>query len=226
MTANEFFHFSHVLAFAVVLAVDLPAFHAVRLAAATGATADMKLMAARIARWANVLSSAGVALLLPLGVAIAIESGVYTLADPAYLTATWIIGLGWLALIVVAEATGGALGERLYTFEIWVRALIGLGNVYDAVVGFMGTGMIQTRWLATKVLLLGVILLASAWARAKLRPVRAALKALNPMSALADKFDQPTALAVSAVLARVRPAVHATWLMLLIAAWMGINKSF
>jgi hypothetical protein len=90
----------------------------------------------------------------------------------------------------------------------------------------MGTGMIQTRWLATKVLLLGVILLASAWARAKLRPVRAALKALNPMSALADKFDQPTALAVSAALARVRPAVHATWLMLLIAAWMGINKSF
>ncbi|MDX2142415.1 MAG: hypothetical protein SFV19_03580 [Rhodospirillaceae bacterium] len=226
MTANEFFHFSHVLAFAVVMAVDLPAFYAVRLATATGANADMKLMAARIARWANALSSAAVALLLPLGVAIAIEIGVYTLTDPAYLTATWIIGLGWFALIIVAEASGGGLGERLYTIEIWVRALIGLGNIYDAVVGFMGTGMIQTHWLATKVLLLGLILLASAWARAKLRPVRTALKALNPMSAIAGKFDEPTALAVTAALGRVRPAIHATWLMLLIAAWMGINKSF
>ncbi len=227
MTANDFFHYAHVLAFAVILAVDIPAFYAAKLAAAPRASIDARLLAARVARFGNMLSSAALILILPVGVEIATTLGVYRLTNEVAITITWVISFAWLALWVVAEMMGAStLGTKLYTIEIWVRVIIGLGNVYDAIIGFMGTGLIETKWLATKVLLLGLVLVASGMARARLRPVRAALGSINPLSAQYATWDARTAQAVIDALKRTRPMIHATWLMVLIAAWMGVTKSW
>ncbi|MSO97828.1 MAG: hypothetical protein EXR11_06375 [Rhodospirillaceae bacterium] len=227
MTSIDFFHFAHVFAFALIVGVDMPAFYAAKRASVFGTLPTVRILAARTASWCNAISSAALALLLPLGVVIGIDLGVYTLTDPGYLTATWIIGLGWFALVV---ATGvlkqRGLGEILYTIEIWVRAIIGLGTIYDGIVGFMGTGMVQANWLALKVLLLGLMLVVSALVRSRLRPVRAALAGLDPMSALNATWDDKTAQTMTDSLNRLRPLAHSILFMALIAAWMGINKSW
>jgi hypothetical protein len=225
MDSMHWFHFLHVFAFAVVVMVDLPAFYAVRRAAEPRAPAGTVLLAAQLARWTTALSGFALVLFLPLGVEMGIDLGAYTLKSGAWLTATWIVSLVWLALAVAAAINGASdLGRRLYTIEIWVRGLIGLGNIYDGAVGFGGDGLIHGDWLALKILLFGIALLASAWVRAKMRPVREALAAINPLSAQRSTFDAATAAQVSAQLARIRPGVHTIWLVCLIAAWMGINK--
>ncbi|MBM3515597.1 MAG: hypothetical protein FJX59_18060 [Alphaproteobacteria bacterium] len=227
MTSMFWFHFLHVVAFAVVVTVDLPAFYAARRAAEPRAPAGSVLLAAQIMRWTTALSGIALVLFMPLGVELGIDLGVYDLMAPGWLTATWAVSLAWLALVIFAGLQGtSALGRRLYTVEIWVRAIIGLGNVYDGAVGFGGEGLIHGDWLALKIFLFGIALLASAWVRAKLRPVREALGAINPLSAQMSTFDRQTASNISALLSKARPGVHTIWLVCLIAAWMGINKPF
>ena len=112
-------------------------------------------------------------LLLPLGVHIATHIGVYTLMLDTWLYATWVVGAVWLAIAVMSEITSNStMARRIYKSECVLRIVIGLGNVYDAVVGFMGTGMIQTNWLATKILLFGLILVISGWIRWQTQTVR------------------------------------------------------
>jgi hypothetical protein len=220
MDSQQVFHFLHVVAFALVVTVDVPAFFAARKAAAPRAPAGTVLLAAQVMRWTTAISGFALALFLPLGVEMAVNIGVYDLKSPVWLIVTWIVSLAWLGLVIA-----GSGNARLYTIEIWVRAVIGLGNIYDGVVGFGGEGLIHGDWLALKILLFGVALLASAWVRAKLRPVRAALAEINPLSAQRSTFDERTAADMTVLLSKVRPGVHTIWLVCLIAAWMGINKS-
>jgi hypothetical protein len=227
MTSYEIFHFGHVIAFALIFAVDLPAYYAAKLVAGENTTPELRLLAARVVRWSNVVSSGALILLMGFGVQIAVDLGVYRVTQDIAMTITWAIIWLWLLLWLAAELLGtSALGKRLYTIEIWVRVIIGLGNVYDAITGFMGTGLIETNWLALKVLLLGLVLVVSGIARARLRPVREAIGTVDPMSAINNKWSRETGNTVSAALKRARPMVHMSLLFVLIAAWMGVNKSW
>ena len=217
----DLFHFLHVAAFALVIAVDLPSFYAVRRAAAPRAPAGAMLLAAQLTRWTTAISGTALTLMLPLGVELGADMGAWRLSSPVWLTITWAVALAWLVLIVVAGRN-----KALYTAEIWVRVIMGLGNVYDGAIAFDGQHAIATDWLAVKVLLFGVALLASAWVRAKMRPVRAALSEIDPLSAQRSTLDERTAGELADQLRRIRPGVHAIWLAALIAAWMGINKPF
>jgi hypothetical protein len=226
MTAIEFFHFAHVFAFALIM-VDMTTFYATRRAAKFGTSPETRILAARTARWSNAFSSFALAALLPLGVELGADLGVYRVTHDIALTVTWIIGLSWLVLVLAADMMSTSkLGHRLYTIEIWVRVIIGLGNIYDALTRFLGaeSTLIETNWLAVKVLVLGVVLVFSGMVRARLRPVRLALAELNPLSAQKSTWDDATAAAVMTAVGRTRLLVHINFTLVLIAAWMGINK--
>ncbi|MBL8629788.1 MAG: hypothetical protein JNM81_09185 [Rhodospirillaceae bacterium] len=226
MTSIELIHFLHVVAFALIIGVELPAFYAAKLAAAERMLPESRLMAARIVKWANGFSSLFIILLLPLGVSLGGNLGVYRISNEVAITITWVVGLVWVALLLLANKDSG-LGQKLYGLEIWVRILIGAGNVYDGVNALLGgNSPIQTKWLAVKVLLLGVVMILSALIRKRLRPVRAEIAKINPNSAMTAGWDDRTALAMSDTLKTIRPLVHATLLCVLVAAWMGINKSW
>lgn len=221
-------HYLHVLAFALVLGVDLPAFYAAKCAAAQRATPEMRLMAARIVRWSGTISSAALALLLPLGVTIGADLGVYTVTREASMVATWLICGAWFVLVILADVLGAsALGNRLHAIEFWVRIVIGAGNLLDGLNAFIGGRTpIQTNWLALKVTMLGLALIASALARRRFRPVRDALALINPMSAQNATWDERTAESVVTALKKTRMYIHPIFLFVLIAAWMGVTKSW
>jgi hypothetical protein len=226
MTTLDLIHFAHVLAFALILGVELPAFYAAKLAAAERMPPESRLMAARIVRWANVISALAIVFLLPLGISLGGSLGVYRISHEVAITITWAVGWVWVALVILSERSSG-LGQKLYGLEYWVRIIIGLGNIYDGLNFLLGgSSPIQTKWLAVKVLLLGVVMILSAVIRKRLKPVRIEIAKINPESALTTTWDDRTALAMSDTLKTVRPLVHATLLCVLIAAWMGINKSW
>ncbi|MEQ9445573.1 MAG: hypothetical protein RJS98_08415 [Rhodospirillaceae bacterium] len=206
-------HYLHIVAFAVIVGLELPVLYAVRLSRRTDLSADAQALVAQLRRWAYALSGLLLVTFLPFGVSIAIDIGVYTLMSPTWLTATWGVALAWLLIVLVAEVSGNAaFARRTYTTEIVMRFIIGLGHVYDGIVGFLGTGMIQTNWLAAKVVLFGLMLMVSSLLRWQTRPLR---------------FYAPSD---SGVESDVRSAVQGQWgsyaivLMALVAAWMGAIK--
>jgi|GEM_PF-5952676 len=227
MTFIDFVHFAHVFAFAIIM-VDMTTFYATKRAAKFGTTPETRILAARTARWSNAFSSLALAALLPLGVELGGNLGVYRITHEVALTITWAIGLSWLALVLAADMLSTSkLGHKLYTIEIWVRVLIGLGNIYDGLTALLGgRSPIETNWLAVKVLILGIVLVLSGMVRARLRPVRMALADINPLSAQKSTWDEATSKAVMAAVGRTRMLVHINFTLVLVAAWMGINKSW
>ena len=218
MIAYGIFNFLHVLVFAVIVGIELPALYALRMAGSQSGNEATRSMAVRIKRYADAVSAIMLVLLLPLGVQIATELGVYTLMSSGWLIATWVVGLGWLAIALMSELSGNSKwAQRIYNSECVLRIVIGLGNVYDAVVGFTGAGMIQTNWLAAKVLLFGLILVVSGWIRWQTRAVRFA-----PLDAAAEAGADSGQLI--ATVRRAQWGSHSILAMVLIAAYLGTAK--
>lgn len=218
MIAYGIFNFLHVLVFAVIVGIELPALYALRMAGAPSGNETTRCMALRVKRYADAVSAIMLVLLLPLGVQIATELDVYSLMSPAWLYATWVVGLAWLAIALMSELTGTSKwARRIYKSECVLRIVIGLGNVYDGVVGFTGTGMIQANWLASKILLFGLVLVVSGWIRWQTQAVRFA------------SFDAAagTAAGSQELIATIRRAQwgsHSILAMVLIAAYLGTAK--
>ena len=218
MTAYGIFNFLHILVFAVIAGIELPALYALRMARAPAGSEATRSMAVRVKRYADAVSAIMLVLLLPLGVQIATELGVYSLTSAGWLIATWAVGLAWLAIALTSELTGSSKwAQRIYKSECVLRIIIGLGNVYDAVVGFAGAGMIQTNWLAAKVLLFGLILVVSGWIRWQTRAVRfASLDAAGQAGADSQRLID--------TIRRAQWGSHSILAMALIAAYLGTAK--
>ena len=217
MTAYGIFNFLHILVFAVIVGVELPALYALRLARGPGGSEAARLMSLRIKRYADAISALMLILLLPLGVQIGNALGVWTLSSNTWLYITWAVALAWLAIAVIAEAGGASIGaRRVYKTECVLRIIIGLGNVYDAVSTLMGGGMIQTNWLAAKVLLFGLILVVSGWIRWQTQAVRFA--SLDAAESSADSQQ------LIDTIRRAQWGSHSILAMALIAAYLGTAK--
>jgi len=222
MTAYSAFHFLHVLVFAVIVGVELPASYALRLARSPASSESARALALRVKRCADATSAVMLVLLLPLGVQIGGQLGVYAITSNVSLYITWAVGLAWLAIAVISEALGDSRwARRIYKSECALRIIIGLGNVYDAVAGFMGDGMIQTHWLAAKVLLLGLILVVSGWIRWQTQAVRFSSFDADAAPATADEPER-----LIAIIRRAQWGSHSILAMVLIAAYMGVAKSW
>jgi len=219
MTSTDLIHFLHIVAFAVIVGIELPSLYAARIAQDISTPAPARLLALQVRRWTYAAGGLVLVTFLPFGVSIAIDLGVYTLMSPSWLTATWIVAVMWFVLVLGTELTGqSGFARRLYAVEIVLRFLIGAGHVYDGIIGLLGTGMIQTNWLAMKVVLFGGILIVSSLLRWQTRPVRFA-KLDQSAEADSGLTDDLTAL-----LKRSQWASVLIVIMALAAAWMGAIK--
>lgn len=214
MTAYGIFNFLHILVFAVIVGVELPALYALRLARGPGGSEAARLMALRIKRYADAISALMLILLLPLGVHIGNALGVWALSSNTWLYLTWAAGIAWLAIALTSQLAGASKwAQRIYKSECVLRIVMGLGNAYDAISSFAGASMIQSHWLATKVLLFGLILVISGWMRWQTQAVRFA--SLDAVSG-----TQP----LIGTIRRAQWGSHSILAMALIAAYIGTAK--
>ncbi len=214
-------HFLHVIAFAYILAAELPVYFAVRMALSGDQGNAVPSMIPRLVKWISALTGGALIVMLPLGIVMGVSMGWHDLAGPGWLTATWTVTVIWLLLLITAESITGQWGRRLFLVETVWRVIAGLGNVYDGVVGYMGTGQTRADWLAVKILIFGLLLVISAWVRWRMRPARYAL-----LDSVSSGTPPTLSGSAGASLKIMGPVVVLTTILVAIAAWMGVNKPF
>ena len=214
-------HFVHVIAFAYILAAELPVYFAVRMALHGNQSSAIPDLVPRLVKWISALTAGALIVMLPLGIVMGVSMGSHDVAGPGWLTATWTITVLWLFLLIAAESITGHWGPRLFLAETVWRVIAGLGNVYDGVVGFMGQGQTRADWLAIKILIFGLLLVISAWVRWRMRPARYAL-----LDSIASGAPPDLTGPAGASLKALGPVVLLTTVLVAVAAWMGINKPF
>jgi hypothetical protein len=214
--------YAHVLVVVYLLGADLGRFYLARAGAAPAASAGARLLAARATLWLGSVTNAALVLILPAGISLAAALGAYRILDPGWLTATWLVAAAWLALGVAADRAaarpGG--GRGLALADAAARLVIGAGHLYDGGIAFAGTSMtVEAGWLAAKISLFGLLILVSIPARQAGFAIR---REAVLLAAVAD--DVGAGERVADGLRRLQRPALVSWLLILLAAWIGVAK--
>jgi len=214
--------FAHIIVVVYLLGADLGRACVAGLGAGATASAQARLLAARATLWLGSVTNAALILILPAGISLAAALGVYQVSSPGWLTATWIVSAGWLALSVAADRSAGhpGGGGGLAVADAVARLIIGAGHVYDGAIAFAGTSTtVEAWWLAGKIALYGLLIIATI-------PVRRAGFAIRREAALlgAVPDDSGASARLGAALARLRTPLLSGWTLILLAAWLGSTK--
>jgi len=216
--------FAHVLVVVYLLGADLGRAWLARYGAGAGRTPGERLAAARGVAFLGSVTNTALVLILPVGVGLGGALGAYRISGPSWLVATWLVTAGWLLLSFAAEraATRPGGGRGLEGADMVARFVIGAGNVYDGWMVFAGTSTtVEARWLATKIIAYGLLIIATVPVR------RAGFKARRAAAAVgAVREDAGASEALGAALGRMPPGIVAGWILVLVAAWMGAAKPF
>ncbi|MDZ5645876.1 hypothetical protein [Nitrospirillum sp. BR 11828] len=205
--------FFHVVLFAYWLGTDLGVL--ITSTAANGA--DLTGNAREHLRKANGRIDMGprtaMVLMVPVGLTLASNWGLPL--GPAALTAVWAGGFTWLWLVwMIYLRQGTPFGKRVWRIDLGIRMLATLAFVGTGLVSLASGGPVAAGWLATKILLFGILLLLGVVIRLLLlwKPP-APPKAGEPF--VPTPFWNP-----------LRLTVFAIWGLVLVMAFLGITKPF
>lgn len=213
--------FAHVIVVVYLLGADLGR----AVVAGLGVSAESaggRLLAARATLGLGSVTNAALVLLLPAGISVAAALGVYRVSSTGWLTATWLVAAGWLALSIAADRAAGRPGGGggLAVADAAARIVIGGGHIYDGAIAFAGTSAtVDSWWLAAKITLFGLLIIATI-------PARRAGFAIRREAALlaAVPADTGASARLAAALARLRLPLLSGWVLILLAAWLGTAK--
>jgi hypothetical protein len=211
--------FAHVVVVTYLLGADLGRLYLARLGAAPGVSPPARATAARGSLWLAAVNNAALVSILPAGVSLGASLGVFRIVSETWYLATWLIAGSWLALSFAADraAAHAGAGGALPRADLGFRLLMGAGQVYDGVIALAGTNVsVEARWLGVKIFAYGLLILVSIPARHAGFAMRREAAGLAADEAGADRLAR--------VCARVTLPVVAGWLLVLVAAWMGVAK--
>lgn len=214
--------FAHVVVVTYLLGADLGRLYLARLGAAPAASAASRAIAVRASLWLAAVTNAALVLILPAGVSLGASLGAFRVVSDTWYLATWLVAGGWLALSLAADrsATRTGTAGAWPRIDLGFRLLMGAGQVYDGTIALAGTNIsVEARWLGVKILAYGLLILASI-------PARHAGFAMRREAAVlaAAPADDSAAARLARACGRVTLPVLASWVLLLVAAWMGVAK--
>lgn len=204
--------FGHVLCLAYWLGADLGVFYSSFFVVNDELSTETRLSMAKLLFALDQGPRLCMPLMLATGVHLANAQGWISLPGGA-VAATWLICLGWLAMVVTLHArTSAALTAFDYWFRVAVIAGLGGYALYAL------TAELFATWLAYKLLVYAALVACGLAIRRKLRPFGPAFAALaRDEATAADNAAIRTSLAAS------RPYVIAIWAGLLINTAFGIH---
>ncbi|MCS6947445.1 MAG: hypothetical protein NZM12_07510, partial [Steroidobacteraceae bacterium] len=210
---------AHLLLFVYWLGADIGVFYAAAQLRRRELTLDARQAVLRILTWIDQIPRYSLVLMLPVGYTLANEIGVVRLQRP-WIVATWLVGVVWLWLVwAVYRWQGTALGERLRRIDLAWRFILVPGLLWDALQALIGKGHLLTPWLGAKVGVLGLCIACGIAIRILGRPLTATLRDLFAHGSTPQLEER-----LVATQRRTRPFVLAIWLLLIVAAWLGIAK--
>jgi hypothetical protein len=199
--------FLHVLLFAYWLGSDLGVFICGLYARKPGATPQAQLALREAGVLIDMAPRTCLVLMAPVGLTLASRYGSPIHGLP--LALIWVAALAWLWLVwQVHWKHAHPLGKLLWRIDFAVRAAVMAGFVGFGAFCLATGGPIAGRWLATKILLFGLIILAGIIVRILLLAPAVAAPAPSGQRSL------------------IRQVVFVIWGLVAAIAFLGVAKPF
>ena len=202
----------HILVFVYWLGGDLGVFYSSTILTDTRTSAAGRVVAARVLAQVDMAPRTAMILTLPTGLTLAVSAGYLDLPIP-FLILVWALGLMWMALawhIHLQHLPPSSLWRRT---DLGVRGILILSLVACAVSGAV------PLFLALKLVILATTIALGLMIRRALAPFSTAFGAM-----VTSGPTQQTDAVIAKCLNQSRPAVVGIWLLLLIAAFLGLAK--
>ena len=202
----------HILVFVYWLGGDLGVFYASTILTDTKTSAQGRIVAARILAQVDMAPRTAMILTLPTGVTLAATLGHIGFSGP-FLIGVWLAALCWLALAWTIHLFHVPPSSIWRKADLAVRAIL-----IHGLLGFAAGGTLPL-FLSLKLAILAATIGLGLLIRRALAPFGSAfaIMASTGPTKLTDTI-------IAKCLTQARPAVVCIWLLLLIAAVIGIAK--
>ncbi len=210
---------AHILLFVYWLGADIGVFYSARFVRNAALDTSSRRTALQILAWVDQIPRYCLVLMLPVGYTLAATLGLVRMPAVGYIV-LWTISLGWLWMVwAIHHFQGKPLAERLRRIDLAWRWVLCGGLLWDGWTGLRGTGHIFADWVSIKFLLLASMLFCGIMIRMRGRALGPALRQI-----LEHGSTPELEATVSGSFARTRPFVLSIWVLLVVAAWVGIAK--
>ena len=215
MTQLALLKMTHLLCLVYWLGADLGVFYSSFFVADEEPSPEVRIASAKILFTLDLAPRICMPLILATGVHLADMMGLMNVMDWV-VPATWVVCLGWLAMVLTIHFTSGAerkasLMKFDFNARIFIIALLLAFSLY----ALFAEANVLRDWVAYKVFVLALMIFCGLMIRVKLKKFTPAFRDFT----LGD-HSQPISHAVAQTLTATRPYVIAIWIGLLLnTAW-------
>ena len=210
---------AHLLLFVYWLGGDIGVFYSAIQLRDRRLSREARQLALKILGWVDQIPRYCLVLMLPVGYSLADQLGIVVLPRIVFIL-LWVIAVAWLWMVwAIHHLQGRPIAEKLRKIDLTWRFILAGGLLFDAWQGFNGTGHVLTTWLAAKFLILATLIFCGIMIRLRGKPMGPALREL-----FANGSTPELEATIQQTSARTRPFVLAIWVLLVVAAYIGISK--
>ena len=210
--------FVHQLLLVYWLGPDIAVMIWSRIAVRTELDVEQRIVAGKMMRMIDIVPRICLSLFLTVA---GILSDTYGVTHPWWQMAGIILlGPVWLAIVLMAYLNrGSAFGEQLVRYDLWLRAVLVIGIPVSVAWSLMTERLVDTPWIAVKLIILAVVILLGLIIRVRLRRLFKGLKRLETDGQTEEVDD-----IITNNHALTMPLAHAIWFLLLWASLLGVMK--
>lgn len=208
----------HVIGFAYWIGADLGVFYSSYYVANDKLSGDVRVATAKILFALDQAPRICMTLMLPLGAHLAWRLGIFSF-DAAVMALIWLLGLGWLAMVVALHAMAAGPGKAFLTrFDFWFRLTLSIGLVASGLMSLTPAFSGLPYWVSWKLAIFGGLVGCGLMVRVKLKDFGPAFANLA-MGKVSDTDNE----AIRRSLGGTRPFVVLIWIGLFVSAALGIH---
>ncbi len=208
--------FFHVVMFCYWLGADLGVWLCGRAARRKDLSDDARAAVRKVGHLIDMGPRSALVLILPAGLILASQYGMPV--HGGALVAAVLACLVWLWMVwTIFRQPQTPLGKTLWKIDMSIRAVLMVTFIGFGISCLVTGGPIEDNWLSAKLIVFGLILLDGIWLRI----------ALFRMEALARAGKAPPVGAPPSALQKsLMASVMAIWVLVAIAAFLGVVKPF
>ena len=221
MLSYNLFLLAHIVLFVYWLGADIGVFYSSRYVADSTLSLEARSTALKIMAWIDEIPRICLVLILPFGLMLAYEAGWWR-TSAAGIAGAWILSLGWLAMVLsIHHYRGSAFGAVLRRIDMGFRVVViaGLGGI--ALASLLAGAPLEHPWLAGKLLAFALCVACGLAIRIVAAPFGEGFTRLTREGSTPEIETQ-----IARSLARARPFVVGIWILLLVAAYLGLAKPY
>jgi len=221
MGSASIWGFLHILLFVFWLGAEIGVFVSTYLLRDARRTIEQRNTLLRVAGIIHVLPRVCFALILPVGVELTRQVGVYPLT-PGLQSGAWLVSAVWLLLIVLHMRFGRApLGALLRLANIFLMAVAGLSFVVYGLNSLATGAPIDETWFATKLFLVGLVFWTAITVDVSFKPFYAPFSETERIGPTPEREEAMRRAALHSLI-----AMGVLYMLLIAIAFIGKLKPF